>query len=335
MSVKFSVIIPVYKVETYLRQCIDSVLNQPYSDLEIILVDDGSPDNCPTICDEYSIKDSRVKVIHKENGGPSSARNVGIKSATGDFIFFLDSDDYLVGDIFTSNAKLIEKYNVDMVLHNYLLYNCVNGHVEQSGINYSRLLSNKFNSSEAIKELLSLYPNFDWYPWQFFVKKSVVMQNSLYFDEGVLYEDVKLIFKLMLNSDSIAFNNEALLNYRVGRNGATTSTKKFNSECDKLNIVKENILWIDSVIKDPELKALLNNNFACMVCAVISSLNFVEKSNRRLLLQKIKQSYSLTRHITSSKQRYVKVLIYIFGIRFTSLMLYMRALLKYKGMLKL
>ena len=89
-----SVIIPIYRAEKYLNECVDSVLAQTYRDLEIILVDDGSPDNCGAICDDYAAKDSRVKVIHKENGGPSDARNAGLAIAHGEYIYFLDSDDY-------------------------------------------------------------------------------------------------------------------------------------------------------------------------------------------------------------------------------------------------
>ena len=88
-----SVIIPIYKVEPYLRECVESVINQTYKNLEIILVDDGSPDNCPKICEEYALQDSRIKVIHKENGGLSDARNAGMKIATADYWSFVDSDD--------------------------------------------------------------------------------------------------------------------------------------------------------------------------------------------------------------------------------------------------
>ena len=91
----FSVIIPVYKVEKFLPDCIESVLNQTFSDFEMILVDDGSPDACPEICEEYRKKDDRIKVVHKENGGLASARRAGIKVAQGDFVFNLDSDDLI------------------------------------------------------------------------------------------------------------------------------------------------------------------------------------------------------------------------------------------------
>lgn len=90
-----SVIIPIYDVENYLRQCVDSVIKQTYSNLEIILVDDGSPDRCPVICDKYAESDSRIKVIHKKNGGLSDARNAGLSIAQGEYVYFLDSDDYI------------------------------------------------------------------------------------------------------------------------------------------------------------------------------------------------------------------------------------------------
>ena len=100
---RLSIIVPVYKVEKYIHKCVDSILNQTFTDYELILVDDGSPDNCGKICDEYAKKDSRVKVIHKKNGGQSSARNKGLDHAKGNYISFIDSDD----DIFLFSLRLM------------------------------------------------------------------------------------------------------------------------------------------------------------------------------------------------------------------------------------
>ncbi|MCF2669400.1 glycosyltransferase [Faecalicatena contorta] len=110
-----SIIIPIYKVEKYLKRCIESAREQTLSDLEIILVDDGSPDQCPEICDDYAKLDIRIKVIHKENGGLSSARNAGMRIATGKYIFFLDSDDWLESDGMQRLYETAEKYQVDFV----------------------------------------------------------------------------------------------------------------------------------------------------------------------------------------------------------------------------
>lgn len=114
-----SVIVPFYKVEQYLHRCIDSILAQTYRDLEIILVDDGSPDNCGLICDEYASKDSRIKVIHKTNGGVSSARNAGLDAASGDYIAFVDSDDYLMPNMYEILLETLLSKEADIAICNY------------------------------------------------------------------------------------------------------------------------------------------------------------------------------------------------------------------------
>lgn len=115
MSPKVTVVIPVYNVEKYLSRCVDSVLNQTLTDLEIILVDDGSPDSCPSICDVYAKTDHRIRVVHKQNGGLSSARNAGMKIASGEYLFFLDSDDWLEPDGLQHLWELANHYQVDYV----------------------------------------------------------------------------------------------------------------------------------------------------------------------------------------------------------------------------
>lgn len=109
-----SVIVPIYNVESYLKKCVDSILNQTYTNLEIIMVDDGSPDGCPAICDEYAVKDGRIRVIHKENGGVSSARNAGMAAAAGDYIGFTDSDDWIEPDMFERLVGNALKYKTDI-----------------------------------------------------------------------------------------------------------------------------------------------------------------------------------------------------------------------------
>ena len=114
-SPKISIIVPVYNVEKYLHRCIDSILSQSLTDFELILVDDGSPDNCGKICDEYAVKDSRVRALHKPNGGVSSARNLGLDNANGEWIAFIDPDDYVDVDYLYELYSSVEKYNADFV----------------------------------------------------------------------------------------------------------------------------------------------------------------------------------------------------------------------------
>ena len=112
---EISVIVPVYKVEDFLDSCVQSIVDQTFGDLEIILVDDGSPDACPDMCDRWALKDSRIKVIHKNNGGLSSARNTGLEAMTGNFVFFIDSDDEMVPETLEILHDLIIEHDVDMV----------------------------------------------------------------------------------------------------------------------------------------------------------------------------------------------------------------------------
>ena len=113
MLPRVSVVVPIYKVEKYISRCIESIINQSYKNLEIILVDDGSPDKCGDICEEYALKDSRIKVLHKETGGLSDARNFGMNYVSGEYTLFVDSDDWLELNMIETMIKLVNKYDRD------------------------------------------------------------------------------------------------------------------------------------------------------------------------------------------------------------------------------
>ena len=169
---KISVVIPVYKVEKYLKRCVDSVLTQNYNDLEIVLVDDGSPDNCPSICDDYARLDSRVKVIHKNNGGLSDARNTGLKEATGEYISFLDSDDYLLEN-FSSACEIVKNnQNYDVITF---------------GEGIDKLGKITYPISACMK----------------FFRLDFLNNNNIRFLNGIYHEDVPFSLEIVLNTDKI------------------------------------------------------------------------------------------------------------------------------------
>ena len=143
-----SVIVPIYKVEKYLRRCVDSILNQSYTDFELLLIDDGSPDNCPQICDEYARRDDRVRVFHKPNGGLSDARNYGIDRMKGDYVSFIDSDDYVGPDYLKILMDLIKEYAVPVAAVTHL---CVfNGETSFVSSNDTRYM---IPNSEILKAM--------------------------------------------------------------------------------------------------------------------------------------------------------------------------------------
>lgn len=198
-----SVIIPVYKVEPYFRRCVDSILGQTFTDFELILVDDGTPDNCGIICDEYAEKDSRVRVIHKENGGVSSARNTGLQIACGKYIYFCDGDDYIEKDLLMDAVQAMDGY--DMVVFNIDDVD-INGQCISQRSNYS-IESEKWDNLEYRSRFLA---------WDYFslrigysaccrmFRKEIIDKYKLYFPEDVIItEDVCFIICYLLHTASI------------------------------------------------------------------------------------------------------------------------------------
>lgn len=203
---KVSVIVPVYKVEKYLHQCIDSVLSQDYTDIEIILVDDGSPDQCGDICDFYAAQDERVKVIHKENGGLSSARNAALPSVCGDFVFYLDSDDYLSPHAISHLVGLQLKNNADIVIGNY--YYTYSDHetpAEAAFANGSVLDNETAMFHLAIGEIQN-------FAWGKLIRSEIAVNHR--FPEGRLFEDHYWAHLVFSDAKITASYSLPILHYR-------------------------------------------------------------------------------------------------------------------------
>lgn len=202
MSVLVSVVIPVYNVEQYLNECVDSVLDQTYSDYEIILVDDGSTDNSGKLCDDYLSLDNRIKVIHRENGGLSAARNTGMDAATGDYIYFLDSDDYIESVTLERLVHTAKTDDADIVFFDgYVFYtDC-----EDDGTSYGYSRHDHYQTDTGRKVLEKLLINEEYrtaVPLTFYNAK-YLQKSNLRFYEGILHEDELFTF-LTFNANGIA-----------------------------------------------------------------------------------------------------------------------------------
>lgn len=203
---KISIIVPVYNVEQYLKKCIDSILIQTFKNIEVILVNDGSTDNCGEICDEYLSKDPRVRVIHQKNEGLSEARNAGINIAKGEYIGFIDSDDWIEPTMYEILYSLSIKYNADistcLIKHH--------GKNQKSNIEKSVNQVQVFNSQEAIERL---YNN----SLSGFIACNKLYKRNLFEDikypKGRVYEDAAVMYRLFDQASKIVFINEQLYNY--------------------------------------------------------------------------------------------------------------------------
>lgn len=177
-----SIIVPIYKVEAYLDKCVDSIVNQTYSNLEIILVDDGSPDNCPKMCDEWAKKDERIRVIHKPNGGLSDARNAGMAVATGECVAFIDSDDYISNDFICKLYEAMSQENSDIAECEVVKFT----ENETPKVNETDFISKTFDNEKAISMLIN-ETEFHQHVWNKLYKSDIAL--SVAFEKGKLNED--------------------------------------------------------------------------------------------------------------------------------------------------
>ena len=213
MSKLVSIIVPVYKVEQYLKRCMDSILNQTYKNIEVILVNDGSPDNCPALCDEYAKIDSRIRVIHKENGGLSSARNVALGTVKGDYVFFVDSDDWLALDTLEVLNEYLEKdYDMISFQRTYL--------IEEKVVEKGEKNPKDMDVSQYIDA--SFLGRYDFFVTTKIFKTEVF--NNVRFLEGRNYEDLEIMHRLFLNMKKVVGLDYFLYYYWKGNEGAITNT---------------------------------------------------------------------------------------------------------------
>ena len=277
-----SVIIPIYKVEKYLKKCIDSVINQTYKNLEIILVNDGSPDSCREICEEYENKDNRIVIINKENGGLSDARNAGIDIAKGKYIAFIDSDDYVSNDYIEYMYNLILKYSSKMSI-------C---RVKEVWTNAK--LEEIVNDVELKSELLS--PKETFYNLLFDKGVEVCAYAKLYekdlfddtrFPKGKVYEDTAIMYKIIKKAKKIAYGNKYCY-YYVAREGSISKHPEFNE--NEKDYIEHTFKMLDFIEKRyPDLKSAIHRFDVYARFRILKMLIFTKPRNREMEKEYVKE----------------------------------------------
>lgn len=226
MEPLISVIVPIYNVEPYLRQCVDSIINQTYRNLEIILVDDGSPDNCGAICDEYAEKDNRVVVIHKENGGLSDARNAGLKVMHGEYLMFVDSDDWLTRDGINCLYQLIIDHDAELAIGSSDRRDENNQKLRSVDNIYSETLA--FDREQAIRDMLMHGCS----AWARLYKMSV--HKDIFFPKGEINEDEAIVLKILNRCEHVIATEQIVYHYRCRAESITTN-----------DFSKKKLIWKD------------------------------------------------------------------------------------------
>lgn len=278
-----SVIIPVYNVEKYLKNCIDSVIAQTYKNIEIILVDDGSQDGCGVICDEYVEKDSRIKVFHKENGGLSDARNVGIEQATGKYITFIDSDDCVSSEYVEYLHELLTKNNTKISIAAHTVVS------NKKRINFGEgYIENVLTTAECLERMLC-EDGFSVSAWAKLYSKELF--DGIRFPKGKLNEDNGTTYKLILQCEKIAYGNRSIYNYYKRQNSITTS--KFDLR--KMDLIELTDKMCDEIdakypnLKNATDKKRVTSRFSILRQMLVNKLNEEEMIIEKEIEKYIKQ----------------------------------------------
>ena len=247
---KISIIIPIYNVEKYLPTCVESILQQTYKNLEVILVDDGSPDRCPVICDELAQKDDRIRVIHQKNKGLSGARNTGIDNAQGDYLIFVDSDDTVEQTLVEELYTYAEKWNCAIVA-------CGRNYIFEDGQIVCKIAhdeSKVYGFEEAMQEMNS-FRLFDMSAWAKIYRKELF--EDIRFPEGKLSEDYYIMYKLFDKAQTIGYVAKPLYNY-LQRQSSISRNKKINH--DFADAAKKQMEFLDD--KYPQMSVLGHTAYA-------------------------------------------------------------------------
>lgn len=304
MAPKVSIIVPVYKVEKYLNRCVDSILAQTFTDFECILVDDGSPDGCPAICDEYAKKDNRIKVIHQENKGVSAARNAGLDAALGEWIGFVDSDDWIEKDMYQILYEDAVESKSDVVV---------------CGLYGRKIKINKIilKREEAIKNIFKINGFGGFSVLRLINAKKL---GKLRFDVQVSYmEDVKFFYELFKKCESIYWHNVPLYHYEnneesvTRKYGLTSQAKSALTMLDEIHLNESNkklkhVIYLnrlrfilDLLIQYIKAKDFSDENYQCLYSETKKNFLIILFSKQFSLKRKILVCLMKLFHLYSPK----------------------------------
>lgn len=286
MNPLVSVIVPVYNVENYLAECIDSIINQTYSNLEIILVDDGSTDSSGRICNDYEQKDDRIKVLHKINGGLSDARNAGIEIAKGEYISFIDSDDFIDKITYERTIPVLVNSQADILRFDYKMYG--GKKYKKHSPHYKKSGDVVYKGLDALKALLVSKLNCS--AWDKIYKRNVI--GSSRFIKGRLNEDIIFLFDILQRTNVVIETNDVLYSYRVRNgsisNGNMTSTLDMLKNYDEmLQIMREKELPIEAEMRRYRTTCNIQLCRKCILCGNIKDYKKIYDERRDEILRTI------------------------------------------------
>lgn len=324
----FSIIVPVYNVEKYLPECIESILRQTFEDYEIILVDDGSKDRSGLICDEYAKKYQNVKAVHKSNGGSSDARNVGTQASLGEYIIYIDSDDYIISEDFLKDVyTLAKRNNTDIILYKFRKFN--DGESKLKSCAFS--LKNIIDKKEA-DEILSALVKTDAFfasAWSKAIRRDILLENDVFFEKGLTGEDNEWYLHLLSSCNcSISAIDKSYIAYRQ-RQGSISKTFKLKNLIDSIYVLEKWSIGIAEADITEERKEALYGAMAKYYAHLLIGYARNTDSKKREYKQKIKELSKLLKYSKSKRPLLIRKIYSIVG--FSGTIFIIKILDKVKG----
>lgn len=319
-NIILSIVVPVYNVEKYLDMCLKSIIDNYEEDVEIILVDDGSKDNSGLICDKYASEYEYIKAIHKKNGGLSSARNAGINEASGKYIWFVDSDDY-IKEKSIYKIKEMAKKDVELIMSSHCNF-------FPDGTIIDDYLEEPTNKNILPYEYFYNKGSASYAAYRFITKKDLIIKNNLFFKDGIYHEDEEWTPRVLCSSKNFVIIPESIYNYRVGNPNSIMGMRNPKKVYDKIYISKK----IYNKIKDENLQGKMaeflwyrvEHNFI----AALNEIVEYSGNEKKDMIKEVKKDIYVLDNINSKKAKLVKSAIKIIGVSNTAKLLSLRNKIK-------
>lgn len=306
---KFSIILPVYNVEKYLSACIDSILEQTYKDYEIILVDDGSKDSSGQICDEYGEKYECIKVIHKPNGGQADARNVGLEAAHGDYICYVDSDDFLAHN---RVLQLLAEKTIDspdIIHYKFKEWFEKDGHVADCRFDY-KVPTRGRTIADIYCDLIDKDAYYNS-AWSKIIRRDLLIDNNIRFEKGIVGEDNEWYYHVVMVAESLILIDEPLYVYRR-RQGSTTTSVTRKNLLDQLYVLKK---WY-GILKEREeddRAMVVKGSLAKQYCSAL--IIYAELKNVSDLFYQLEEIASLLNYSKTKRVKIFRIVKKMVGLK--------------------
>lgn len=316
--ITISIIVPVYNVEDYLWECLDSIINQTYPSLEVILVDDGSTDASGNICDIYAERDARITVLHTHNQGQSAARNIGIKQSHGDYIMFIDSDDFITLNCVEDIVNIISNNeNAEIICGKMIKYHFKKGRVQEETFQYDKKKIVNKNGIQVLEYLFREMPVGMWSPCRSIYKRKLIMDNKLYFLEGITSEDLDLIPRIYTCAKIVDVYEKPFYYYRQQRINSTITTAKAKKYFDIVFVIKRHLMFLEKFKGNENFQKQFLIQLANIYAAYVAIIGELPKHERKRVVDELKKIKGILLYAKGVKAKYIAIFSMIFGFTFT------------------